>query len=210
MVRFDNVTACGEKGGKGRWRKEGGDVMFTDLFLILSLAPVSPAFVPHVFCLISLPRHLLPAICSCLLSVIVCRSIFLIFICAPLLCLLSGCGNSLFTGSPSSLSLLSFFFPPISCPCFITPEQCPPTLQGLVVLYVHVGYGSLRFSFNLQIPVSNAKSPGLPAVTDPVCRNPFRWWDVRLLKKIPNFQMKVARIKKLGVGPIMFRSASQC
>lgn len=60
-----------------------------------------------------------------------------------------------------------------------------------------------------KIPVSNAKSPGLPAVTDPVCRNPFRR-DVRLLKKIPNFQMKVARIKKLGVGPIMFRSASQC
>lgn len=54
-VRFDSVTACGGKGGKGRWGKEGGDVMFTDLFLILSLAPVSPAFVPHVFCLISPP-----------------------------------------------------------------------------------------------------------------------------------------------------------
>ena len=131
VVRFDNVTACGEKGGKGRWRKEGGDVMFTDLFLILSLAPVSPAFVPHVFCLISLPRHLLPAICSCLLSVIVCRSIFLIFICAPLLCLLSGCGNSLFTGSPSSLSLLSFFFPPPSpAPALLLRNNALPHSRG--------------------------------------------------------------------------------
>lgn len=209
-VRFDSVTACGGKGGKGRWGKEGGDVMFTDLFLILSLAPVSPAFVPHVFCLISPPASF---IASYLLLFAFCHRLSFHF---PhfYLCSTPVCCQDVVIHFLLALPLLSpsCHFSPLHLlprPCFITPEQCPPTLQGLVVLYVHVGYGSLCLSFNLQIPVSNAKSPGLPAVTDPVCRNPFRR-DVRLLKKIPNFQMKVARIKKLGVGPIMFRSASQC
>lgn len=132
-----------------RGATEGEEWCSLTCFLILSLPSLSAtAFpllslspAPHVFCLISSPASV---IVSHLLLFAFCHRLVFdfppLYLCAtPRFVVLSLSCTEQF----SFLLLFSLSFFPPSChffnlllhPHFITTEQCPPTLQGLVVLY---------------------------------------------------------------------------
>lgn len=130
VVWFDSITACGEKGGG---RGEGGvRMVFTDLFLILYLTHnlllflvcLSRLLFNFPYC-VSCCQSFAP-VCFLSLSVFHFPPFYLCTILWFVVLSFPTCGNSVFTGRQFLHLLLQ--------PHFITAEQCPSTLQGLVVL----------------------------------------------------------------------------